>query len=145
MSLFYSTRWKRINKVRLFLELNIFLWIEWTFIFDIINRKLRNFIILGIIRPGELADFYSYINLGNSWRRQQCSIFSQGSSRLVVFSTVKERSRYGRIKQYIYILFLSVCLFVTDKRQNGWTDWVRIYCGISHERFKMVRIEKMSL
>ena len=35
--------------------------------------------------------------------------------------------------QYIYFACLSVCLFVTDKRQNGETDWAQILCGTSHD------------
>ena len=31
----------------------------------------------------------------------------------------------------IYILCLSVCLFVSRKRQNDWTDRAKILCGIS--------------
>jgi len=26
---------------------------------------------------------------------------------------------------------LSVCLFVSNKRQNGWTDRAQIFCGTS--------------
>ena len=34
----------------------------------------------------------------------------------------------------IYIYFMSVVyLFVSNKRQNGWTDPAQIYCGTSHE------------
>ena len=29
----------------------------------------------------------------------------------------------------IYILCLSICLFVSNKRQNGWTDPAQIFCG----------------
>ena len=32
----------------------------------------------------------------------------------------------------IKILCLPVCLFVINKRQNGWTDQVHILCGTSH-------------
>ena len=28
---------------------------------------------------------------------------------------------------------LSVCLFVSNKRQNGWTGWARIFCGTSQD------------
>ncbi len=33
---------------------------------------------------------------------------------------------------YTYILCLSVCLFVTDKRPNGWTDRWSIFCLRPH-------------
>ena len=37
---------------------------------------------------------------------------------------------------FIYILFLSmgVCLFVSNKRQNGWTDRIQILCGKSYAK-----------
>ena len=44
------------------------------------------------------------------------------------FDKKKEKSN---CKASIYILAcLSVCLFVSHKRQNGWTDWAKIVCGI---------------
>ena len=33
----------------------------------------------------------------------------------------------------MYILCLSVCPFVSNKCQNGWTDWAQILCGASHD------------
>ena len=32
---------------------------------------------------------------------------------------------------YIYIYTLLVCLFVSNKRRNGWSDRAQIFCGIS--------------
>ena len=32
----------------------------------------------------------------------------------------------------IYMLCLSVCPFLSKKRQNGWTDQAQILCGSSH-------------
>ena len=29
----------------------------------------------------------------------------------------------------IFVLCLSVCLFASNKRQNGWTDRTQIFCG----------------
>ena len=49
---------------------------------------------------------------------------------------------------YIYLRCLSVCLFVSKKRQNGWTDRAQILCGISHdprEGLRMIQISKVSL
>ena len=44
---------------------------------------------------------------------------------------------------------LGVCLFVCNKRLNGYTDWAQIFfCGISHdprEGLCMIKISKISL
>ena len=50
---------------------------------------------------------------------------------------------------YIYTLLvcLSFCLFVSNKRQNDWTDWAKILCGIWHDPGKgvwMLRIQKLN-
>ena len=48
----------------------------------------------------------------------------------------------------IYILCLSVCLFVSNKRQHGWTDQALILCGTLHdprEGLWMIKISKISL
>ena len=45
----------------------------------------------------------------------------------------------------IYILCLSVCLYVSYKRQNGWIDRAQILCGTSHdprEGLRMLRVTK---
>ena len=34
---------------------------------------------------------------------------------------------------YINLACLSVCLFVSNKRQNGWTDRAQIFCGTSRD------------
>ena len=34
---------------------------------------------------------------------------------------------------YINLACLSVCLFVSNKPQNGWTDRAQIFCGTSRE------------
>ena len=39
----------------------------------------------------------------------------------------------------IYKFGLSVCLFVSNKRQNGWTDRAHIFCGISRDLFYKIR------
>ena len=53
---------------------------------------------------------------------------------------------------YLYIYFacalfvrLGVCLFVSNKHQNGWTDPVQFFCGTSHdprEGLWMIKITK---
>ena len=43
---------------------------------------------------------------------------------------------------------MSVCLFVSNKRQKGLTDWNQILCGTSHnpkESLWMIKISKISL
>ena len=47
---------------------------------------------------------------------------------------------------YIYFLGLSVCLFVTNKHQNGWTNRAQILCGTSYNPKKglcLLRIQKV--
>ena len=34
---------------------------------------------------------------------------------------------------YIWLVWVSVCLFVSNKRQNGWTDPAQIFCGTSRD------------
>ena len=38
---------------------------------------------------------------------------------------------YSPLNLYINLSCLSGCLFVSNKRQNGWTDRAQIFCGIS--------------
>ena len=44
----------------------------------------------------------------------------------------------GNYLIYLYIykfglsVMVGVCLFVSNKRQNGWIDWAQILCGTSH-------------
>ena len=40
---------------------------------------------------------------------------------------------YSRRKS-IYKFGLSVCLFVSNKRQKGWTDRAQIFCGTSRDQ-----------
>ena len=52
------------------------------------------------------------------------------------------------VSWYIYILCLSVCFFVSNKRQNGWTDRTKILCVTSHDPSEvlwMLRITKNRL
>ena len=47
---------------------------------------------------------------------------------------------------YLSIYGLSVCLFVSNKRQNGWTDRVQIFCGTSRDHREglwMIKISNM--
>ena len=47
---------------------------------------------------------------------------------------------------YINLACLSVCLFVSNKRQNGWTDRAQIFCGTSRkprEGLWMIKILKI--
>jgi len=46
---------------------------------------------------------------------------------------------------YKFGLSVSVCLFVSNKRQNGWTDRAQIFCGTSpdhREGLWMIKIQK---
>ena len=48
----------------------------------------------------------------------------------------------------IYKFGLSVCLFVSNKRQNGWTDRAQIFCGASidhREGLWMIKISNICL
>jgi len=47
---------------------------------------------------------------------------------------------------YIYFAWASVCLSVSNKRKNGWTDRAQILCWISHdprEGSRMLKITKI--
>ena len=48
----------------------------------------------------------------------------------------------------IYKFSLSVCLFISNKRQNGWTDRAQIFCGTSRdprEGLWMIKISNICL
>ena len=48
----------------------------------------------------------------------------------------------------IYKFGLSVCLFVSNKRQTGWTDWAQIFCGTSRDHREglwMIKIKSVLL
>ena len=62
-----------------------------------------------------------------------------------MFTIAKEDGRTVNCKPIICILCLSVCLFVTDKRQHGWIDRAQIFVGpqmTCREGLWIVRIEK---
>ena len=44
--------------------------------------------------------------------------------------------------QSIYKFGLGVCLFVSNKRQNGWTDLAQFFCGTSRDP-RMVLLKKV--
>ena len=49
---------------------------------------------------------------------------------------------------YINLACLSVCLFVSNKLQNGWTDRAQIFCGTSHDHREglwMIKISNICL
>ena len=49
---------------------------------------------------------------------------------------------------YINLACLFVCLFVSNKRQNGWTDRAQIFCGTScdpREGLWMIKFSKICL
>ena len=60
---------------------------------------------------------------------------------LKVLSYQKFNGHNSQIRgpDYLYIYFaflfvcLSVCLVVSNKRQNGWTDWSQFFCGASRD------------
>ena len=49
--------------------------------------------------------------------------------RCVVFLNSEKCDWSG--KKYLWLKFFFICLFVSNKRQNGWTDRVQIFCVTS--------------
>ena len=52
------------------------------------------------------------------------------------------------IHLYINLACLSVCLFVSNKRQSGWTDRAQIFCGSSRDHMEglwMIKISNICL
>jgi len=50
------------------------------------------------------------------------------------------------ISPSMYKFGFSVCLFVSNKRQNGWTDRAQIFCGTSRDHrggLRMIKISNM--
>ena len=50
----------------------------------------------------------------------------------------------NRLCLYINLACLGVCLFVSNKRQNGWTGEAQIFCGISRDPREGLWIVKFS-
>ena len=49
---------------------------------------------------------------------------------------------------YIYFACLFICLFVFNKRQNGWTDRDQILCGTSRDPSEvlcMIKFQKFAI
>ena len=65
------------------------------------------------------------------------------SREVLTFIGYKQTNRHPRKAKFIYTRLLgrpslykfslSVCLFVSNKRQNGWTDRAQILCGTSRD------------
>ena len=51
---------------------------------------------------------------------------------------------FPHINLYINLACLSVCLFVSNKRQNRWTDRAQIFCRTSHDHREGLWIIKIS-
>ena len=52
------------------------------------------------------------------------------------------------LQQSIYKFGLSVCVFASNKRQNGWTDRAQIFCGTSRDHMEglwMIKISNICL
>ena len=62
--------------------------------------------------------------------------FSQKYNYILYFSLIKVQS--------IYKFCLSVCLFLSNKRQNGRTDRAQIFCGTSRDSREGLWIIKIS-
>ena len=52
----------------------------------------------------------------------------------VVFYNVYQEKMFNwnRLKSLVIYMYFA-CLFVSDKRENGWTDRAQILCGTSHD------------
>ena len=48
-----------------------------------------------------------------------------------------------RFYLYINLAWVGVCLFVSNKRQNGWSDLAQILCGTSHDPREGLRMIKI--
>ena len=64
-------------------------------------------------------------------------------------SDLSKKFHVSEIHRVIYTLLgcLFLCLFVSNKRENRWTDWAQILCGSSHipwKSFKKIKILKIS-
>ena len=52
---------------------------------------------------------------------------------LLNFTITKRQFCYYTIYIEIWLVCLFVCLFASNKRQNGWTDQAQIFCGTSRD------------
>ena len=68
-----------------------------------------------------------HTHLGRTLRTYYLNVFWEEHWELTYILTV------SGIYIIMYILCLSVCPFVSNKRQNGWTDWAQILCRASHD------------
>ena len=55
-----------------------------------------------------------------------------------------ESKKYESIYKFVLSVCLFVCLFVSNKRQNGWTDRAQIFCGTSRDSREGLWIIKIS-
>ena len=63
-------------------------------------------------------------------------------------ATTSSRSFLNTNSSSIYKFGLSGCLFVSNKRQNGWTDRAQIFCGTSRDHREglwMIKISNICL
>ena len=73
----------------------------------------------------------------NHWKQNSLKAINQSCSGKIIF-----------LLSSLYNRCLSVCLFVTDKRQKGWVDRAKILCGTSHgprEGFWNIKIEERKI
>jgi len=50
-----------------------------------------------------------------------------------IYKNYNNKSIYKFGLSVLVFVCLSVCLFVSNKRQNGWTDRAQIFCGTSRD------------
>ena len=76
------------------------------------------------------------------------SIFKR-SYKKMVFANLSINFQQIKIKSSLIYLYINsaclfVCLFVSNKRQNGWTDRAQIFCGTSRDSREGLWIIKSS-
>ena len=90
----------------------------------------------------ERVQLYRIMSAWSSINEDRALVVKLISSQLCKHDFVSSIYKFG------LSVCLSVCLFVSNKRQNGWTDRAHIFCGTSHdprEGLWMIKFSKICL
>ena len=122
---------------------NLFLLIKHSLLYNI-QYQLGNPALPRVFRKSQPSQFR---NLKPSWEPSFCSPGFHNQN----LRQIDQRLLFI----FIYIYFsclpfcLGLCLFVSKKRQNGWTDGAQIFCcgtsGDPKEGFWMIKFSKIKL
>ena len=98
-----------------------------------------------------LEDISSFSSLNSAIIHHQNVLYGSNESKEMSRTILHSQFNYHTLPVTpfkplsIYKFGLSVCLFVSNKRQNGWTDQAQFFCGTirdHREGLRMIKILK---